>query len=264
MKMTNNTILITGGGSGIGRALAEAFYKLGNQVIVAGRSREKLDETTGANPGIKSFNVDMANFESIKSLASQVTAQFPELNTIIHCAGVMIAEDLLNGKNFQTDEATVNTNLLGPIRLTEELLPVLKKHSNAAVVTVSSGLAFMPMAMTPTYCATKAGIHSYSQSLRYQLRNTATQVIELIPPYVATNLMGDYQANDPNAMPLGEFISETMEVLKTQPDATEILVERVRPLRFSAQEGQEKYEQFFEQFNDQATASVAAAANTIH
>jgi len=125
-------------------------------------------------------------------------------------------------------------------------------------------LAFMPMAMTPTYCATKAGIHSYSQSLRYQLRNTATQVIELIPPYVATNLMGDYQANDPNAMPLGEFISETMEVLKTQPDATEILVERVRPLRFSAQEGQEKYEQFFEQFNDQATASVAAAANTIH
>jgi len=264
MKMMNNTILITGGGSGIGRALAEAFYKLGNQVIVAGRSREKLDETTGANPGIKSFNVDMANFESIKSLASQVTAQFPELNTIIHCAGVMIAEDLLNGKNFQTDEATVNTNLLGPIRLTEELLPVLKKHSNAAVVTVSSGLAFMPMAMTPTYCATKAGIHSYSQSLRYQLRNTATQVIELIPPYVATNLMGDYQANDPNAMPLGEFISETMEVLKTQPDATEILVERVRPLRFSAQEGQEKYEQFFEQFNDQATASVAAAANTIH
>ncbi|MDQ3712897.1 MAG: SDR family oxidoreductase [Acidobacteriota bacterium] len=260
MKMTNNTILITGGGSGIGRALAEAFHKLGNQVIIAGRSSEKLDETTGANPDIKSFKVDMANFESIKSLASQVTEKFPLLNTVIHSAGVMVAEDLVNGNNSQTDDATVNTNLLGPIRLNEELLPVLQKQSEAAIMTVSSGLAFVPMAMTPIYCATKAGIHSYTQSLRYQLRNTAIQVIEVIPPYVATNLMGEHQANDPNAMPLGEYISETMEILTTQPDATEVLVERVRPLRFSAQEGQEKYEQFFKQFNDQATASVAEAA----
>lgn len=260
MKMTNNTILITGGGSGIGRALAEAFHKLGNQVIIAGRNSEKLDETTGANPGIESFNVDMASLESIKTLASQVTERFPQLNTVIHCAGVMIAEDLLNGKNLQTNETTVNTNLLGPIRLTEELLPILQKQPQAAILTVSSGLAFMPMAMTPTYCATKAGIHSYTQSLRYQLRDTAIQVIELIPPYVATNLMGDYQANDPNAMPLDEYISETMEILTTQPDATEILVERVRPLRYAAQEGRAKYEQFFKQFNDQATAIVAEAA----
>lgn len=260
MKMTDNTILITGGGSGIGRALAEAFHKLGNQVIIAGRSSEKLDETTGANPGIKSFNVDMASLESIKSLASQVTAQFPSLNTVIHCAGVMIAEDLLNGNNSHADDATVNTNLLGPIRLTEELLPVLRKQPQAAILTVSSGLAFVPMAMTPTYCATKAGIHSYTQSLRYQFRDTAIQVIELIPPYVATGLMGDYQAHDPNAMPLGEYISETMEILKSQPDATEVLVERVRPLRYAAQEGPEKYKQFFKQFNDQATAAVAASA----
>jgi uncharacterized oxidoreductase len=264
MKMTNNTILITGGGSGIGRALAEAFHKLGNQVIIAGRTSEKLDETTGANPGIESFKADTASLESIKFLASEVTRQFPQLDTVIHCAGVMIAEDLLNGKNFQTDEATVNTNLLGPIRLTEELLPVLKKQSSAAILTVSSGLAFVPMAMTPTYCATKAAIHSYTESLRYQLRNTAIQVIELIPPYVATYLMGDYQANDPNAMPLGDYISETMGILKTQPDATEVLVERVRPLRFSAEEGQEKYEQFFKEFNDQMTAAFAAAANTAH
>ena len=264
MKMTNNTILITGGGSGIGRALAEAFHKLGNQVIIAGRSSGKLDETKAANSGIESFNVDIASLESIKSLASKVTAQYPSLNTVIHCAGVMIAEDLLNGKNFQTDEATVNTNLLGPIRLTEELLPVLKKQSNAAILIVSSGSAFVPMAMTPTYSATKAALHSYTESLRYQLRQTAIQVIELIPPYVATYLMGDYQANDPNAMPLGEYISETMGILKTQPDATEVLVERVRPLRYSAQEGQEKYERFFKEFNDQITAVFAAAANTVH
>jgi uncharacterized oxidoreductase len=260
MKMMNNTILITGGGSGIGRALAEAFHKLGNQVIVAGRSSEKLDDTTSANPGIESFKVDMASLESIKSLASEVTAQFPQLNTVIHCAGVMIAEDLVNGKNFQTDEATINTNLLGPIRLTEELLPALKKQSNAAILIVSSGAAFVPMAVTPTYSATKAALHSYTESLRYQLRQTAIQVIELIPPYVATYLMGDYQANDPNAMPLGEYISETMGILKTQPDATEVLVERVRPLRYSAQEGQEKYERFFKEFNDQITALFAQGA----
>lgn len=260
MKMTDNTILITGGGSGIGRALAEAFHELGNKVIIAGRGSEKLDETTGANPGMESFNVDMASSESIKSLASRVTAQFPSLNIVIHSAGVMMAEDLLGGNNSPVNEATVNTNLLGPIRLNELLLPVLRKQPHAAILTVSSGLAFVPMAMTPTYCATKAGIHSYTQSLRYQLRDTAIRVIELIPPYVATHLMGDYQANDPNAMPLGEYISETMGILETQPDATEVLVERVRPLRYSAQEGPEKYEQFFEQFNDQATAMFAGAA----
>ncbi len=150
MKMTNNTILITGGGSGIGRALAKAFYKSGNQVIVAGRSREKLDDTTGANPGIESFNVDMANLESIRSLASEVTTQFPQHNTVIHCAGVMIAEDLSGGNHSQTDEATINTNLLGPIRLTEKLLPALKKQSNAAILIVSSGAAFMPIASQRT------------------------------------------------------------------------------------------------------------------
>lgn len=250
--MTGNTILITGGGSGIGRALAEKFHGLGNQVIIAGRDPKKLIETTGANAGMKSLKVDVASSESIKSFAAEVTTQFPQLNAVIHCAGVMIPEDITGKEDSRsTAEVTINTNLLGPMRLTQELLPVLQKQARATIMTVSSGLAFVPMALTPTYCATKGAIHSYTQTLRFQLRETNVQVIELIPPYVATHLMGERQANDPNAMPLDEFINETMQLLTTQPDAAEILVKRVYPLRFAAEQGREKYEEFFKQFNSQ-------------
>lgn len=252
MKMTNNTILITGGGSGIGRGLAEEFHKLGNQVIIAGRSREKLDETVSANPGMKSLTADMGNLESIKSLAAEVAAQFPQLNAVIHNAGVSIIEDLLGEKDAQADaELMVNTNLLGPMRLTQELLPILLKQPSATIMTVSSGLAFIPKATNPTYCATKAALHSYTESLRHQLRETRVQVIELIPPYIATYLQGEQQANDPHAMPLGEYINETMEIMKTQAEATEVLVERVLPLRFAAEKGQEKYDGLFKQRNDE-------------
>jgi uncharacterized oxidoreductase len=153
-------------------------------------------------------------------------------------------------------EATVATNLLGPIRLTAALLPLLQKQPRAAIMTVSSGLAFVPMAVTPTYCATKAAIHSYTQSLRYQLRNTSVQVLELIPPYVQTELGGTHQANDPNAMPLNDFISETMKILKNSPGATEICVERVKPLRFAEANG--GYDAFFKNFNDGVAAAMAA------
>jgi uncharacterized oxidoreductase len=161
----------------------------------------------------------------------------------------MMPEDLLEGTNSSV-EVTVNTNLLGPMRLTEALLPALRKQSSATILTVTSGLAYLPMAITPTYCATKAAIHSYTQSLRYQLRGTAIRVIEIVPPYVQTSLMGEAQAKDPNAMPLDEYISETMDILKKQPAATEVLVKRVYPLRFAEMEGQEKYQQFFKTFND--------------
>ena len=255
MNTTGNTILITGGGSGIGRALAESFHKLGNQVIIAGRGNKSLDETTNANPGMKSLKVDMTSPESIKAFAAQAVAEYPSLNAVIHCAGVMKPEDLLNGQNLQSDDdLTVNTNLLGPIRLTEDLLPSFRKQPKATIMTVSSGLAFVPLAMTPTYCATKAAIHSYTQSLRYQLKDTSVQVIELIPPYVATTLMGESQAKDPDAMPLNEYISETMDILTNQPDATEVCVKRVFPLRFAEQEGQEKYKQFFTTLNDTMSA----------
>src|SRR5438874_3476292 len=191
MKMTDNTILITGSGSGIGRGLAEAFHRLGNQVIIAGRGKKSLDETTAANPGMKSVTLDVADPKSIQSFAARVTKDFPALNVIINNAGIMKPEDLLEGPNYLSDaEAIVTTNLLGPIRLTAALLPLLRRQPRSTIMTVSSGLAFVPMAITPTYCATKAAIHSYTISLRQQLSGTTMEVIELIPPYVQTQLMG--------------------------------------------------------------------------
>jgi len=254
MKTTDNTILVTGGGSGIGRALAEAFHKLGNQVIIAGRGKKTLDETTAANPGMKSLTLDVSDPKSIQSFAAQVTKEFPSLNVLINNAGIMQPENLLEKPDAPVAEAIVTTNLLGPIRLTAALLPSLRKQPRATIMTVSSGLAFVPLAMTPTYCATKAAIHSYTQSLRYQLKTTKVEVIELIPPYVQTTLMGDQQAEDPRAMPLKEFIDEVMSILQNQPDVKEICVKKVYPLRFAAEGGQENYEQFFQGFNDQMHA----------
>lgn len=255
MNITGNTILITGGGSGIGRALAEQFHKLGNKVVIAGRRRQVLDETVAANPGMQAVELDIERPEAIRSFAETIAKDFPELNVVIHNAGIMRPENLLaEPADLVTADATITTNLLGPMRLTAALLPLLKKQPKATIMTVSSGLAFIPLSLTPTYCATKAAIHSYSQSLRYQLRSTNIEVIELAPPYVQTELMGSAQANDPRAMPLKEFIDEVFAILKANPNVTEVLVERVKPLRFAEQNGVEKYEAFFKSFNDAAPA----------
>jgi uncharacterized oxidoreductase len=249
MKMTANTILITGGGSGIGRALAKAFHKLGNTVIIAGRRQGVLDETTKANPGMKSVTLDIESAEAIRAFGTKIAKEYPALNVVIHNAGIMRPENLLEQpEDLEDAEATITTNLLGPIRLTAALLPQLKKQPAATIMTVSSGLAYMPMALTPTYCATKAAIHSYSLTLRYQLRRTNIEVLELVPPYVQTELMGSRQASDPRAMPLKDFIEETMKILKERPEAKEILVERVLPLRYAEKSGH--FDQAFQQFND--------------
>lgn len=246
MKLTGNTILITGGGSGIGRGLAEAFHALGNQVIVAGRRQHALDAATAANPGMKSLPLDIASSTSIQSFAARVMEDFPGLNVLINNAGIMRPENLLQQQEDLADaNAMVATNLLGPIRLTAALLPLLQKQASSVVMNVSSGLAFLPLALTPTYCATKAAIHSYTLSLRYQLNATTTEVLELIPPYVQTDLMGG--AADPRAMPLADFISETMEILKTQPDVQEICVKAVEKLRYAAETG--KFDALFQGFN---------------
>jgi uncharacterized oxidoreductase len=249
MKMTGNTILITGGGSGIGRALAEAFHKLGNTVIIAGRRQGVLDETTKANPGMKSVTLDIESAEAIRAFGTKIAKEYPALNVVIHNAGIMRPENLLEQpEDLEDAEATITTNLLGPIRLTAALLPHLKKQPAATIMTVSSGLGYLPMALTPTYCATKAAIHSYSLTLRYQLRRTNIEVLELVPPYVQTELMGSRQASDPRAMPLKDFIEETMKILKERPEAKEILVERVLPLRYAEKSGH--FDQAFQQFND--------------
>ena len=246
MNLTGNTILITGGGSGIGRGLAEELHKLGNQVVIAGRRKQALDETTAANPGMKSLTFDIENPAAIRTFAAQVAAEFPALNMLINNAGIMRRENLLATQpDLAAADAIVTTNLLGPIRLTAALLPLLQKQPHSAIMNVSSGLAFLPMALTPTYCATKAAIHSYTLSLRHQLRATGTEVLELIPPYVATHLMSG--ADDPRAMPLDQFIAEVMAILKTQPTPTEIVVENAKGLRFSAESG--KFDAIFQRLN---------------
>jgi uncharacterized oxidoreductase len=254
MQVSGNSILITGGGSGIGRALAEAFHALGNQVVIAGRGKERLDQTIAANPGMKAAVLDIENGDAIRSFAKQLKGDYPALNVVIHNAGIMRREFVQKGAVADA-EAMVATNLLGPIRLTAALLPLLETQPKAAIVTVSSGLAFLPMAMTPTYCATKSAIHSYTQSLRYQIKDTSVQVLEIIPPYVQTELMGPGQESDPRAMPLKDFIAETMNILKSSPDITEICVERVKPLRFAEADG--RYDAIFKKFNDGMAAAAA-------
>ncbi len=246
MQSTGNTILITGGGSGIGRALAESFHALGNRVIIAGRRQAALDETTRANPGMASLVLDIGDPQAIRRFAAQLTAAHPDLNVVVHNAGIMQPEKLLEAQDAVA-EATIATNLLGPIRLTAALLPHLSRQRHAAIMTVTSGLAFVPLAHFPTYSATKAALHSYTESLRTQLRDTSIQVLELAPPYVQTELTGAHQARDPDAMPLKEFIAETMQILANTPDAGEILVERVKPLRFAQRNG--NYETFYQNLN---------------
>jgi uncharacterized oxidoreductase len=246
MKTTGNTILITGGGSGIGRGLAESFQALGNQVIIAGRRQQALDATTAANPGMRSIRLDIDNPADIRSFAEQLTKDHPALNILINNAGIMREENLQTQPDLAEAEAIIRTNLLGPIRLTAALLPQLRKQPYSAIMNVSSGLAFVPLAPAPTYCATKAALHSYTQSLRYQLKGTTTEVLELIPPYVATELLNG--ASDPRAMPLDKYIAATMEILKTQSTVTEICVEQVKGLRLAAENG--RYDAVFYGLND--------------
>ncbi len=257
MHMSGNTILITGGGSGIGQALAKAFHDLGNHVIIAGRRQEQLDETAAGNPGMHAIPFDVEDAASIPAFAAQLSKDYPALNTVIHNAGIMLYEDLKSGSSLPDAEKIIGINLLGPIRLTAALMPHLLQQPRAAILTVSSGLAFAPLNLNPTYCATKAAIHSWTQSLRYQLQDTPIQVIELAPPYVQTELTGERQKNDPNAMPLADYIAETMKLLRENPDAPEILVNRVKPQRFAEKSGQ--YDEFFKKMNDMLTAARKSA-----
>lgn len=252
MKLSGNTILVTGGGTGIGRGLAESLHALGNEVIIAGRRKQALEETTAANPGMKSITVDMQDAAAIRDVAARVAREYPALNVLVNNAGIMRAEKLAAPEADSSDaEATVATNLLGPMRLTAALMPHLQKQSNAVIMNVSSGLAFVPLALTPTYCATKAALHSWTQSLRYQLRG-CLEVLELIPPYVATELMNG--ADDSRAMPLDKFIAEVMEILTQRPTPAEICVENVTRLRFAAENGQ-----FDAVFNGMNSAMADAA-----
>jgi uncharacterized oxidoreductase len=227
MKLTENTIFITGGGSGIGRGLAEALHKLGNKVIISGRRKSNLDATTQANPGMNAVELDIADSASIAAVAKKLIADYPALNVLINNAGVMLIDDAAGKIDDLLLTSTITTNLMGPIRLTSALIEHLKKQANAAVIYNTSALAFVPLALTGVYSSTKAALHSYVLSQRYRLKGTSVSVLEIAPPWVQTDLLNS--SEDPRAMPLKDFIEETIKVLGT--DAQEILVEQAKPFR---------------------------------
>lgn len=223
MQLRDNTIFITGGTSGIGRGLAEAFHKLGNAVIISGRRENRLSEICQANPGMRSFVLDVRDPEAIRTIARKVLAELPRLNCVINNAGVQRRVQLAPGTPL--DETAlrdeIDTNLLGVIRLSSEFIPHLVQQPQAVLLNVSSGLAFVPAARFPVYCATKAAVHSFTLSLRHHLKGSSVNVMELIPPWVATELGGPPKgvpAGGPQPMPLQRFIEETMKALETGGD----------------------------------------------
>lgn len=243
MQTTGKTILITGGGSGIGAALAHEFHGAGNQVIIAGRRQAALDAVVAEHPGMAAMTLDMEDAAAIVAFADKLVVEFPALNAVVLNAGVMIVEE---GIDLAIAETTVATNLLGPIRLSHALLPHLRAQAAASLITVSSGLAFVPLAATPTYSATKAAIHSWSLAMRAQLAGTSVEVIEIVPPGVQTDLMPGHAKND-QMMPLADYIAETMALLRQQPTPAEIHVERVKFLSEATQRGE--FDQVFAMLN---------------
>jgi len=237
MRINGNTIFIPGATSGIGLALALRLQEAGNQVIVGGRRTELLEEIAAQHSGIDTIRIDTADAASIAAAASEVIARHPDLNVLIPMAGIMRAEEwTAPGSFLKTAEATVTTNVLGPIRLIAAFAEHLLAQPDATIMTVSSGLAFAPLQATPTYNATKAAVHQLSESLRLQFSGTSVRIVELVPPSVQTDLMPGH-AEDPHAMPLADYIDETMMILETQPDVTEVLVERVKFLRYGEVRG---------------------------
>ncbi|WP_377298520.1 SDR family oxidoreductase [Rhizobium sp. SGZ-381] len=227
MKLTGNTIFITGGTSGIGRGMAEAFHKLGNQVIIAGRRTALLKEVTEANPGMASIELDVTDPDSIQAAACHLIDTYPALNVVFNNAGFMPFDDVSGPIDDAAAQDLITTNLLGPLRVTSAFIEHLKSQPEATILYTSSVLAFVPIAGNAIYSATKAALHSYALSQRFQLRDTRVRVQEIAPPWVDTDLI--YKSGDPRAMPLPQFIEQTLAALAT--DDPEVIVDAIRPLR---------------------------------
>ena len=227
MKLSGNTIFITGGGSGIGRGLAEALHRRGNKVIIGGRRRSHLDEVVAANPGMAAVELDITDAADIERVAAQLIKAYPALNVLINNAGVMQMDAAAGRIDDALMVSTIATNLMGPIRMTSALIDHLKTKNDAVVAYTSSVLAFVPLAVTAVYSSTKAALHSYVMSQRFMLRDTTVRVLEIAPPWVRTDLMNSREAEQ--AMPLDAFIDETIAALGT--NANEVLVENARLFR---------------------------------
>ncbi|WP_022676017.1 SDR family oxidoreductase [Novosphingobium sp. B-7] len=235
MKTSGNTILVTGGGSGIGRALAQAWHAAGNTVIVTGRTLATLEETVAGRDGLHAMALDVTDAAAVASFAAEVTARFPALNVLVNNAGIMRFEDLRGPRDLADAEATVVTNLLAPIRLTDALVNHLAQQADAAIVNVTSGLAFVPLAAAPTYSATKAAMHSYTQSLRAQLAGQV-EVIELAPPAVQTGLTPGQETRE-GYLPLDTYVAQVMDLFSQVPTPAEICVPNTLAFRHAERDG---------------------------
>lgn len=227
MKTTGNTMLITGGGSGIGRGLAEAFHKLGNKVIIAGRRSHVLRTTADANKGMEWIELDTSDASSIDQTVPVVLERFPELNVLINNAGVQRVLDFAaDDVDLQEANREIDTNVRGVVHMTTAFLRHLKSVPESVIVNVTSGLAFVPMARFPVYCATKAFVHSFTMSLRLQLKGSHVRVIELAPPWVKTDLDASHPERKVHEgmspMPLEDFIKAAMQDLASDEEELKV------------------------------------------
>ena len=255
MKSTGNTILVTGGGSGIGEALAQRFHDQGNTVIVAGRSQDTLDKAIAGRANMHALTLDVDSAAGITDFAGRLLAAHPQVNVVINMAGIMRLESVDRSRDLADAEATITTNLLGPIRIIDALIDHLVAQPDPVIVNVTSGLAFVPLVAAPTYSATKAAIHSYTIALREALKGKV-EVIELAPPGVQTGLTPG-QATRTGYQPLDDYADEVMALFAEQPTPREILVERVRPLRFAEANG--RFDETLVQLNEAAAKARAAS-----
>ncbi|MYL97107.1 SDR family NAD(P)-dependent oxidoreductase [Novosphingobium sp. FGD1] len=235
MKTSGNTILMTGGGSGIGEALARRFHDQGNTVIVAGRRLDALEAACEGRANMLARVLDVESAQGVADFAAGLLADFPALNVLINNAGIMRYERLDKARDLADAEATIVTNVLGPIRLIDAFVEHLVARGDGAIVNVTSGLAFVPLPGAPTYSATKAAIHSYTQSLREMLRGRV-EVIELAPPAVQTDLTPGQRTRE-GYQPLDEFADEVMALLAQDTTPEEVLVERVKGFRTADRDG---------------------------
>lgn len=232
MDLSNRTVLVVGGTSGIGRELARRFAAAGSTVAVGGRSPEALSELAGE--GFGTFRIDVTDGASVAAARDAVLARYPELDTVVTMSGVMLLEDLRDPAHFAAAETTIDTNLLGTIRVVDAFTPHLVGRGAGTFITVTSGIAFLPFPPMPAYAASKAGVHAYSEALRAQLDGTGVDVVELVPPAVA--VAGQEKVN-PHALPLDDFAGEVMQLLSENPTPHEVLVKGVLMHRWAERDG---------------------------